>query len=138
MAKNYEGVGIGLTLGTTGVTFLLDDVNLPAWAHEMIDVSNLGQSANDFKMMKRAKLRTLEAFDVSVHQDPAIPYNTTFADTELISISFPDSLGTLTFQGTVSGYAQGNNTMDDKPQDTVTITPTNQNSSGVYVAPAFA
>ena len=136
--KNYEGVGITVTFGTTAVTLELVDVNLPGWEREVIDVSHLGQSADDYKMKVLAKLKDMPSFDIEVHQEPATAFNTSWARNELISIAFPDSIGTLAFWGGVSAIAQGNNTMDDKPTDTYTITPTNRNGSGTYTAPAWS
>jgi len=136
--KNYEGVGITVTLGTTGVSFELKDVNPPSWSKEVIDVSHLGQAANDFKMKIIAKLRDLEAAEFEVAQDPTVAYSTTFSSTELITIAFPDSIGSLAFWGGASNYDIGNNVMDDAPTDTITITPTNKNTAGTYVAPVWA
>ena len=135
MAETYEGVGTTIGFGTTSMTFNIEAVTVPGFARERIDVSHLGLSA--WKTQILAKLKSVPDFSITVQADYEDLYGT-FADNELITITLPDSAGSIAIWGAVAETANGDLVIDDKPTAELTISVSNRNGSGVETGPAFS
>lgn len=132
----YDGVGTTIAFATTGVSFGVEKITLPGWARAAIDMTKLSNTS--VKTKKAAKLKDYADFSVTVELNPTHAFSSTFASNEQITITFPDSLGTLVVWGFVSDMKPGDVSMDAKSTFDLTITVSNLNDSGVETAPSFS
>lgn len=132
----YDGVGASITFGTTAETFVVEKLTPPGWARKIVEMTALSNTGVTTK--KLGKLKDFEDFPVTVQLDPDKTYNTNFASNELITITFPDSLGALAFYGAVSKNSPGEISEGGKSTLDLTITVTNLDGSGVETAPSFS
>jgi hypothetical protein len=135
MAETYEGVGSTITFGTSAQVFNIEAITVPGFSRERIDVSHLGLTA--WKTQILAKLKSVPDFTVTVQADYEDLYDT-FADNELITITLPDSDGSIAVWGAVAETANGDLVIDDKPTAELTISVSNRNGSAVETGPAFS
>jgi len=132
----YDGVGSSIAFATTGVTFRVEKITPPGWSRAVIDMTLLANTA--VKTKKAGKLKDYGDFVVSIQLYPTQVFNSTFATNEQITITFPDSLGSLVLWGFVSSPKPGEMAADNKSTADLTITVSNLNGSGVETAPSFS
>jgi hypothetical protein len=82
-------------------------------------------------------LRDLTEFTVTISWDPYIyALTSTVLGNQLVTITFPDG-STLAFWADVNKFQPGPNKEGERPTATLTIIPTNLNSSCVETGPVF-
>lgn len=127
----------GTTWSGLSITQDLKTVQLPeAWEKAVKDISSLANS--DVKTKKLGSLKDHEPVVLTVEYDPDLDDSYSDSNGQCV-ITLPDSAGTLTFWGQISGVgAPDGFEVDGDPVQEVTITVTNLNGSDVETAPVFA
>lgn len=125
----------GLSWSGLGITQNVKTIELPeGWAKEVKDTSTLANTT--VKTKKLGDLKDFEDVVLTVEYDPAV--NITTTNGQCVA-TLPDSNGTITFWGQVSGVGKPDGfEVDGLPEQEITITVTNLNGSNVETVPAYA
>ncbi len=128
---------------STKVTFA-NDPNVKLWEKGVTPPGVDGGGANDTTTMHNTiwrtrspkKLKTMTELTFTAAYDPAV-YTQILAQcnvNQLITVTFPNGK-TLIFWGWLDKFAPAESAEGTQPSATCTIVPSNQNNSGVEVAP---
>lgn len=138
MSVLTDGFKTTISLTGAGVTFFEKEVTPP-------DID--GGGPNDTTTMRNTtwrtkqpkKLKTLGKFSAKVAYDPAF-YSTTVAQinvNQLITVTWPDG-HSLSFWGWLNKFAPDPLKEGEQPTASIELECSNQNNSGVEIAPVYA
>ena len=133
-----------------GFSTLITFANYPSvkfWEKTVTPPGMTGGGANDTTTMRNTawrtmapkKLKSLANSTFSAAYDPEVFSSVVsmINENQEITITFPDS-STLTFWGWLDEFTPGEVVEGEQPTADCTIVPSNQNASGVEVAPTYS